>query len=275
MRIGIFAKTFPRSTLREVLAAVVEHGIGCVQFNLSVTGRPTLPERLDPHLAQELHQEAAALGVELAAISGTFNMIDPAVERRADGLRRLRVLAETSALAGIPIVTLCTGTRDSSDMWRSHPANRRPDAWSDLVASMRIAADIAEECGLTMAFEPEQGNVVDSAARAQQLLSEIGSAHVGVVIDGANLMHNNVDLEETIQEAMSLIGDAAVIAHAKDISLAGDGTPYSHAPLDACEYVRVLQRSGFDGPLIVHGIAEEHVDRAMSALRQGLAIAGR
>ena len=33
MKIGIFARTFQRPTVEEVLDAVVEHGIGDIQFN--------------------------------------------------------------------------------------------------------------------------------------------------------------------------------------------------------------------------------------------------
>jgi hypothetical protein len=39
MQIGIFAKTFVRPTLAATLDAVVEHGIGCVQFNFHARAR--------------------------------------------------------------------------------------------------------------------------------------------------------------------------------------------------------------------------------------------
>jgi hypothetical protein len=54
----------------------------------------------------------------VAAVSGTFNMIDPVRERRDAGMRRLDQLAGACALLGTGIITLCTGTRDPDDMWR-------------------------------------------------------------------------------------------------------------------------------------------------------------
>src|SRR6516225_2586167 len=130
--IGIFAKTFPRPTFAENLDAVRSHGLSVVQYNLACAGLPSLPERIEPRLAQQIGAAAASRGISIAAVSGTFNMIDPVRERREVGMRCLGQLAGACALLGTKIITLCTGTRDPHDMWRAHPANRRPDAWADL-----------------------------------------------------------------------------------------------------------------------------------------------
>jgi sugar phosphate isomerase/epimerase len=65
----------------------------------------------------------------MAAVSGTFNMIHPNPRKRRDGLRRLGVLAGACGQLGTSVITLCTGTRDPEDMWRSHPENDVPEAW--------------------------------------------------------------------------------------------------------------------------------------------------
>ena len=84
MQLGIFAKTFPRPTLEETLDAVAGHGLTHIQFNMSCMGLPTLPDKLDEGscvwIAQMLHER----GLTMAAISGTFNMVDPnAIAARA------------------------------------------------------------------------------------------------------------------------------------------------------------------------------------------------
>src|SRR5262249_32827412 len=128
--IGIFAKTFPRPTVEENLDAARRHGLGVVQYNLACAGLPSLPARIEPRLARQIGEAAAARRIALAAVSGTFNMIDPVRERREAGMRRLGELAGACALLGTDVITLCTGTRDPDDMWRGHPANARPDAWA-------------------------------------------------------------------------------------------------------------------------------------------------
>ena len=51
VRVGIFAKMFPRPSLGVTLDAVKAHGICCVQFNMSCAGLPTMPEEVAPGLA--------------------------------------------------------------------------------------------------------------------------------------------------------------------------------------------------------------------------------
>src|SRR5262249_20180815 len=148
--IGIFAKTFPRATPDENLDAVRSHGLSVVQYNLACAGLPSLPERIEPRLARQIGAAAASRRIALAAVSGTFNMIDPIQERRDAGMRRLDQLAGACALLGTRIITLCTGTRDPDDMWRGHPANGRPDAWADLLRAMEQALALAQDHALWM-----------------------------------------------------------------------------------------------------------------------------
>src|SRR5262245_17110617 len=145
MRLGIFAKTFARPTVEKVFDAVRAHGLESVQFNMACAGLASLPGRIEPELAERIGRAAHARGLEIAAVSGTFNMIHPDPARRRDGMRRLRVLAAACPRLGTSVITLCTGTRDPDDMWRRHPDNDSAAAWADLVASMREAVGIAEE----------------------------------------------------------------------------------------------------------------------------------
>ena len=52
---------------------------------------------------------------------------------RADGLARLATLIRAAPLMGMPLVTLCTGTRNPTDQWAHHPDNAGPAAWHDLM----------------------------------------------------------------------------------------------------------------------------------------------
>ena len=123
MRLGIFAKIFVRPALAETLEAVASHGLDCVQFNFACAGLPTLPDKIAPELAAQIGREARQRKLSIAAVSGTFNMIDPDRAKRRDGLRRLEELAAGCAGLGTSLITLCTGTRDPQDMWRHHPQN--------------------------------------------------------------------------------------------------------------------------------------------------------
>jgi sugar phosphate isomerase/epimerase len=275
MRLGIFAKTFPRPTLEETLDAVRSHGLDCVQFNMACVGLPTLPERIDSDVCARIRETFAARHIALAAVSGTFNMIHPDLEARRDGLRRLRILAQACTSLDTHIISLCTGTRDPEDMWRRHPDNDTPEAWRDLIVSMREVARIAEDANITLAFEPEVANVVDSAEKARRLLDEMGSPKLKVVIDAANLFHRG-DLQrqrEVISETFELLGADIVLAHAKDITNDGEAGHEAAGKglLDYDCYLSLLRTCSFDGPLVLHGLTESEVEGSVAFLRKKLA----
>jgi sugar phosphate isomerase/epimerase len=275
MRLGIFAKTFARPTLEEVLDAVKAHGIDCVQFNLMSAGLPTLPDQIDPSFCDRVRTAMAQRGIKMAAISGTFNMIDPNLEKRRDGLSRLRTLIAACGRLGTSVITICTGTRDPEDMWRRHPENASPDAWRDLLGSLSAAVPFAQDDNVTLAFEPEVSNVVDSAVKARRLLHEMNSSHLKVVIDPANLFHRGElpRMRSILHEAFDLLGQDIVAAHAKDLSHDGEAghEAAGTGALDYDLYLSLLQAAAFDGPLILHGLTEAQVPLCTGFLRRKLA----
>jgi sugar phosphate isomerase/epimerase len=276
MEIGIFAKTFVRPTLEEVLEAISGHGLAWLQFNMACAGLPSLPEVIAPELCDQIRYELAVRGLRMAAISGSFNMIHPDPEKRRDGLRRLEILAAACARLGTSTITLCTGTRDPDNMWRHHPDNGEPEAWRDLITSMAEALQIAETHRVTLAFEPEVSNVVDSAAQGRRLLAEMQSPRLKVVMDGANLFHSGdlPRMRDILDEAFDLLGPEIVLAHAKDLSrdgVAGDQAAGTGL-LDYDYYLALLDAAGFDGPLLLHSLAENQVAASVSFLRGKLGV---
>jgi sugar phosphate isomerase/epimerase len=271
MEIGIMARTFVRPTLTETLDAIRAHGIESVQFGLECAGLPPMPDRLDPGDCDRIRRELAARGVRMAAVSGTFNMIHPDPAERRRGLQRLRELASACDRLGTSIITLCTGTRDPVSMWRRHPENDSPEAWEDLLASMREATQIAEESGVTLAVEPEVSNVVDSARKARALLDALASTHVKIVIDGANLFHTGElpRMREILDEAFTLLGPDIVLAHAKDLSRDGEAGHEAAGTglLDYDQYVALLGAVGYEGPLVLHSLQEAQVAGCVAFLR--------
>jgi sugar phosphate isomerase/epimerase len=271
MRLGIMATTFARPTLEATLDEVPACGVRSVQFDLACAGLPTLPAQITPALCGRVRDAFAARGLTMEALSGTFNMIHPEPSERAEGLRRLRVLLDACGALGTTVVTLCTGTRDPHHMWRRHPENDAPEAWTDLVASMREAVRGAEAAGVTLAFEPEVANVVDSAHKARRLLDEIGSPRLKVVLDGANIFHSGElpRMREMLKEACALLGPDIALAHAKDLDHDGEAghLPAGRGLLDYPLYLALLRRSGFTGALILHGLAEEDVAACLAFVR--------
>jgi sugar phosphate isomerase/epimerase len=280
VRIGIFAKTFSCPSLEGVLDAVVGHGIRETQFNMSVAGLPSMPDEIDPALADRVREACARRDVTVAAVSGTFNMAHSEEEVRRDGLRRLGVIAGSCERLGTSTITLCTGTRDREDMWRRHPDNGTPEAWRDMLATVQEALETAEEHGITLAFEPEINNIVHSAEKGRGLLDEMRSPRLKVVMDAANLFDAEDPArrlsrsEQILDEAFEMLGDDIVIVHAKDVRMSGEVVAVGKGDLDYGLYLKHLSEAGYGGPLLMHGLADEEVEGSLAFLRGKLAEVG-
>jgi sugar phosphate isomerase/epimerase len=278
MQIGIFERSFPRDTLGEALAAVKALGLSHIQFDLCSAGEPSLPDVIAPELGASIRAETERHGINIVAVSGTFNMAHPAIAERQLGLARLRTLAQACAGMGTSTITLCTGTRNTESMWQPHADNQTRTAWRDMVDCVRTAVRIAAEHKVTLAFEPEVNNVVDSAHKARRLLNEIGSPNLKVIFDGANIFHAGElpHMREILQESIELLRHDIALAHAKDLDHDGDAGHLAAGQglLDYDWYIAQLRRVGFDGVLVLHGLSEAQAAGCVQFLREKIASTG-
>jgi sugar phosphate isomerase/epimerase len=279
VKLGIFAKTYIRPTLGETFAAAKTHGLECVQFNFTCAGLPTLPDSISPALARQVRTELEQRSLFMAAVSGTCNLIDPDQARREKNLANLKTLLSACQEIGTKVVTLCTGTRDPSDMWRAHPANPSPEAWQDLRTSLEDLLPVAERNHVVLGVEPEPANVINSAARASKLLEEMRSQSLKIVFDAANLVDSHaLDTQErTLNEAIDLLGKDIILAHAKDLAPGATSTVVAagRGALDYDLYLSLLKKAGFNGPLILHSLQEHEVPASVRFLQQRLKSFGR
>jgi sugar phosphate isomerase/epimerase len=274
-QIGILiATTYNSGTLEARLDEAKAHDLACVQMSMSCAGLPDMPDEMPAGLPERIKREAAARGLKVASLQGTFNMCHPEAEHRSTGLRRLRVLAEAAPRMGTSAIHICTGTRNLTSMWRRHPENNSPEAWRDMVECIRQATTIAREGNVVLAFEPEVNNVVDSARKARRLMDEIGSPHLKVTIDPANIFHEGElpRMREILEEAFELVGKDVVLAHAKDLDRDGDAghKAAGEGVLDYDLYLRLLRAHRFNGPLLLHGLSRAQVPGCVAFLRSKL-----
>ena len=270
MQLGIFAKTFPGQGALPVLKAVRAAGYDCAQFNLACLGLPAMPDEIGGGVAQDIAAAANTSGVNIAAISATYNMIHPDPRQRADGLRRLGLIIARARVMGTSLVTLCTGTRDAQDQWRHHKDNDSAEAWRDLVTEMAKALELAERHDVSLGIEPELANVISSAAHAIRLLAELQSERLKIVLDPANLfeIESEVQRQRLVEEAIDLLGERIVMAHAKDRDAAGKAVAAGRGVIDFRHFVSCLRTVGFDGPLVTHGLDESDAVPVAAFLRQ-------
>ena len=75
-------------------------GLEAVQLNLDSAGLEPLPAEWDAGTARRIGDAFRQRGVEVSAVSGTFNAIHPDLVWRAECIRRVGLLAERCELLG-------------------------------------------------------------------------------------------------------------------------------------------------------------------------------
>ena len=276
--IGILvATTYRTGTLEQRLDAAKAHGMACVQLSMACAGLPEMPDSIPDGMAERFDHATRSRGMEVACLTGTFNMCHPDPEQRRIGLRRLRLLAQACGPMRTSFIHICTGTRNPDSMWRRHPDNNTIEAWRDMAACIGEATGIARQSNIVLAFEPEVNNIVDSALKARRLIDEIGSPHLKITMDPANIFHSGQlpRMKEILDEAFELLGKDIVMAHAKDLDRDGDAGHLAagHGLLDYPRYLSLLRAHRFTGPLLLHGLTVEQVPGCMAFLRAKLSAA--
>ena len=270
-RLGIFARTFRRDTAARVAAAVGGAGYALAHWNFAAIGLPTLAPGVTNEQVTRVRAAFGAAGLAIPSVSGTFNVIHP------DAALRVRQTGQAVRLIGLvgelgaDVVTLCTGTRDPDDMWRAHPGNTVPSAWTDLRRTLDPLLEAAREAGVRLGVEPEAGNVVRDAATAARLLDELGDdAPVGIVLDPANLLtsHTVARQDEIIGEAVDLLGARIVGIQAKDVPAAYSAARYCAPGTGLLDYPAVFAQLSRVGPVpvIVQDATEDDAARVRADL---------
>lgn len=270
LRWGIFARIFRRPTPDEVAAAVAAAGFDLVQLNLNSFGLPTIPD-VDGVNFGDIRAAFDRHGVRIWGLSATYNMIDPDRHRRAGSTRAAAALIARSPELGAAAVTLCTGTRDPADIWRAHPDNADRSAWRDMRTTLDELLPAAAGAAVKLGIEPEMANVVRDADAAERLLTELGpaAAHVGIVLDAANLLTPaTLDRQrEVLTDAFDRLADAVICLHAKDVVEGG----YAAAGIGGLDYSLVFGLAAslpVTVPTVIQDATEDDVPRVVAYLRE-------
>lgn len=269
--LGIFSRTYENANLEETFQRMTAHGIYHTQFNLSNAGLPTLPEAVSEETLQRIRKTAAAYQVKLDALSGTFNMIDPDEEKRKAGIRQFEEQCRIAKALDIPVVTLCTGSKHPSDKWAWHEENLKETSWADLMRTTEQILNAAEAYDVILGVETETNNIVNTPERARKYLDESGSDRLKIIMDGANLfLPDQVsDMKNVLDEAFELLGKDIVLAHAKDFACDGviSIVAVGAGVMDFPYYEELLEKYGYHGPLIMHGMSETQIPESCRFLK--------
>jgi sugar phosphate isomerase/epimerase len=265
---GIFARTYAAKFPGDLFARIRSDGFSAVQFNLSSAGLASLPPEFPDGKGEELARAALEAGLTICALSGTYNMAHPDAQQRQRDRRGFLNVLRTARAMNVSLVTLCTGSRDVTNMWHAHPDNRTEAAWATLREELDLVIPAAQEYGVKLGIEPEPGNVIANALLARKILDEVGSKSLGIVLDAANLLPPELHArqDEVVAQATDLLADDLLLVHAKDVDSAGANVPAGKGAVDLPGFVARVRQAGYDGPLVAHNFEEAEAPYVASYL---------
>ncbi|MCB0836207.1 MAG: sugar phosphate isomerase/epimerase [Bacteroidetes bacterium] len=267
--LGIFAKTFS-GDLGEVFQKAVNHELFHFQFNMSVAGLGELPQEIPARILDDIMAFKKITGVELSAMSATYNMIDPDREKKNHGFNAFIEISKACRKLDIDLITVCTGSKNPVDKWKWHPDNDSKQAWKELLVSMEEAIVVAETSDIYLGVEPELGNVVSSPEKAIQLIKELDSDRVQIVFDPANLFDkaDRQSIRDIMRRSWDQLAEYVGLVHAKDRTEDGHYVAVGKGAVDFGELLGLVGQSDYRGPIIMHGLSEVEVDGCLAVLKR-------
>ena len=273
MELGIFSRTYQPAGIDRIFARIAQDGYQTIQFNFSSAGLPSLPKDWPEATIKAVMASATQSGLTICALSGTYNMAHPDVTRRQADRIGFTNIVRAAQFMQVPLVTLCSGTRHTTDMWLAHPDNGSTEAWVALRGELDFALELAERHGVALGVEPEPGNVVGNAKIARRLLDEIESPQLKIVMDAANLLPPECQARqrEVVAEAVSLLGADLALVHTKDVSATGEAVAAGRGVVDFHNFLKGIMSTGYRGPLVSHNFPEKDAAYVSGFLRRVLA----
>lgn len=206
---------------------------------------------LSPGLAYKIGNEFAKAGIRIGILGCYINPVHPDPAERRNEINRFKEHIRFARQLGAPMVATETGALTT--FIEQEPERYIEKGWEVLRASVEEMAEEAEKWGVYVGLEPVKTNTLTTPERMRQMLDEVPSSILGVVLDPCNLLnHENLDRQdEIIDQAFDLFGDRIIAAHLKDINFTGDGRTKTSKPGNGIFHTaRFLEKLNRQKPLI-------------------------
>jgi sugar phosphate isomerase/epimerase len=208
----------------------------------------------------------------VAGLYGYYNVVAPDAELRRKGREKMEFLLANWKQFGSPHVITETGTYTTKADKDDSPKNKSEEGFQDLKQEVAALVKLAEKSGAIINIETSRRQVIGTIERAQRLLREIPSPALKITLDPANFFQPQ-DLPNTkpmIEEMFRRLGPNIVMAHAKDVRLAGDKLEYPPAGQGSIDYPTFLSLlAQLDRPmdLVLEYLKPDDVAQTVSFLR--------
>ncbi|RKL66883.1 sugar phosphate isomerase [Salipaludibacillus neizhouensis] len=258
MSVGVLAHLFGKLPYKELATNIGEYGFDHVQLALwkGIDDYDfSKPGLLTPNFAQKIGDAFNKNGVSISVLACYLHLFERDEKVRRENLERFKELIRHAKFMGAPMVAAEVGKPDGKV---------EASDWKTLVQSIEELTEEAEKWGVYLGIEAANGHLIGTAPELKQLLDEVPSSNIGVVLDPGNLMdeQNFNHQDQVIEEAFSLLGNRIIAAHAKDRKWNGktlDVLPAGQGTMNYEKYLQLLEQYKPFAPIIMEECKKEEL----------------
>ena len=283
MRLGVVGMLPP--DFREISD---QHLAAIKALNLTGAAFHAPGEKLATVTAAECHKvrdTIAAAGMELPQFGIGFSecLFDPSPVVRDQVTSKIERGIEVARDLAAHTCLIRTGSLNPAGSYSPSRRNLTPEARALLVETLKRVAAKAESEGVTIVIETHLLTIMGSPEINRDVLQEVGSERMTVVMDYVNHFQNLDQVynsAERLQHIFEIMNPISVVGHCKDIKLSpglvlhideeipGDGE------LDLATALKLWHDAHPDGYMLLEHLPNEKYPRAATNVHRILAEAG-
>lgn len=243
MKLAYSAWAMPQLPIEEQIEIV--RSLGYVGIELvSMPNSSTDALKLDAAERRRIRQLLDDSGLELTAIAGHGNMLEPDPEKRTANIGRVEAAIDLAVdLAGPsgppPVVAMGFGTPESYETDRHA-----------LAGGFASLADYARQRGVVVALEPHVNQAIDLPEKVVWLIDRVDSPHFRLNFDNSHFEVMGRDLAEYVPQLVPYsvhthLKDQRGIAPNFEFLVPGEGD------FDYVRYLRAMDQAGYHGYITI------------------------
>jgi sugar phosphate isomerase/epimerase len=191
-------------------------------LGLSFPDWPSDGKNLNPGLGQRVKGVLQKSEIQVGILSCYINMIHPDSSLREAALFKFESYVRHARYFGATMVATETG--NVLPEIRYTPENFTDEAFNDMVQVIRRLVKVGEEQQTLIGIEPGLNHPLYSLERVAQLIQQIDSDYLGIILDPTNLITSETYQNQValVQEAFERFGEKIVAVHLKDYQVQKD-----------------------------------------------------
>lgn len=271
--IGIATFGFRELSNAQLAEELAREGLRTIQLFLSQTDSNYWKYNSRSELAGLTDDRCKAIadtyrsaGIAIHSIGVYTNLIHPDPAERAANLAHFEAMMRVGAAMGCHTFISEAGHYEPEGPAPKVPYHFQESVWTQMVATGKELAALAERNGATVLLEPFFRGFLASAKRTRLFIEDVASPRIRALLDPANLLEIN-DLEEMFAQ----LGPYIECLHAKDRKLHVDrGVPAGQGDLDYRKFVTLAAKHTPKAPLILEYVGSKDYKEAFANLRTAL-----